>query len=81
MLVERAATSAGVLPKRVILRVERVERRMVACVVKGGLTRPGLGDMRNFWYAGGMERVVVTLAERSESVAVEGKVRDVAWPR
>lgn len=80
MEAEREETSAGVLPRRVILRDVRVERRS-GLFVKGGLSRPGLGEMRNFWYSGGMERLVLMLVERSKSVAVEGKVRWWGWPR
>lgn len=73
--------AAGLLPMSVILRAvaARCASWMLALglfgVVKGGLRRPGLGVMRYFWEVSGIERWAVMCVERSERVAVEGKVR------
>lgn len=52
----------------------RVARERFWAGGKGGFRRPCFG-MRNFWCEGGMEREVVMWVERSDRVAVEGKVR------
>lgn len=78
MAESRAVISAGVEPSRVILRDVRVERIIDPFGVelsKGGLSKPGLGETRNFWFEGGMEKSLKTAAERSERVALDEKVR------
>jgi len=71
---ERAETSEGVLPRRVILRAVRVDRARCGSG-KGGRRRPGLGAMRSFWLGAGMESVLASEADRSVRVAAAGKAR------
>lgn len=73
MVEFRVVISDGVVPRRVIFLVRRVESTR-GVVVKGGLRRPVLGVIMYFWWVGGMERVVWMVVERSAVVAVAGKV-------
>lgn len=69
----REEISEVVLPIRRIFFSTREERGREG-FLKGGLRRPSLGVMRNFWWAGGMESVVAMCVERSEMEASWGKV-------
>ena len=63
-----------VLPRRVILKrgvVRGREERGVSA--NGGFWRPGLGDIRSFWFSVGTETRDSSLEERSISVESGGK--------
>lgn len=76
------STSAVVLPKRVILKRGREDGRAVSGMGwKGCFCIPGLGDMRSFWFGGGMERRSDMEAERSWRVEVEVKTKIWFFPR
>lgn len=69
----RVSSWAEVLPRRVILRVAMEEMGMSAG--KGGLRRPGLGEMRSFWLGVGMERVEEIEVDRSAMDDVGGRLK------
>lgn len=75
----KEAICAGVLPRSVVfaLRVTSVDRRVFAYGVPstGPLIMPGLGEIRNFWFSEGMERVWKMWEESEERVASAGKGR------
>lgn len=63
---------AVVLPSRVIF--EDAIEEMGTSVAKGGLRRPGFGEMISFWLEDGMDRVEAMEVERSAMLAWEGRV-------
>lgn len=79
MDASRSATSAEVLPSRVIFLFTMEERERVGSL-KGGRRRPGLGDMSSFWFSGGICRSLEMVLERSEIVDEEAKSRAIGLP-
>ena len=78
---EREERSEGEGARRRIFLERRVDRWREE--EKGGLRRPSLGVMRNFWWEGGMERSVEMVVERSVIVELGRKERvcGVLWWR
>lgn len=75
---DRADSSEGKGARRTIFLLRSVERRSKGSE-KGGLRMPSLGVIMNFWFSGGMLRLVCILKERSAIVESggNGKVCDV----
>ncbi len=70
---ESADSSAAVGPRRTIFLERRFWRGRVGFELKGGLRRPILGVIRNFWWAVGMDSRVWMAVERSVIVDEVGK--------
>ncbi len=75
----REESSAGVGARRTIFLNWRVVRWRNG--EKGGLRMPSFGVIMNFWFSGGMERLVWMVVERSVRVddGVKAKVWGVPW--
>lgn len=66
-------TSSAEEPRRTIFFERRVWS-LRSGSLKGGLRRPTLGEIMNFWFDGGMDKVSEMVVDRSDIVASCGKV-------